>query len=60
MADEPTGNRDSQTGKEIVELLRRMVKERGKTAIVVTHDAGMVEAADLRFHIQDGKICSAQ
>jgi len=56
LADEPTGNLDTTKGREIVELLRRLVKERGKTAIVVTHDARIAGAADLRFHIQDGKI----
>jgi ABC-type lipoprotein export system ATPase subunit len=56
LADEPTGNLDTATGREIVELLRRLVKERGKTAIVVTHDAQIADAADLRFHIQDGRI----
>ncbi len=56
LADEPTGNLDTTAGREIVEVLRRLVKERGKTAVVVTHDAQIAEAADVRFHIQDGKI----
>lgn len=56
LADEPTGNLDTKTGKEIVALLSRLVKERRKTAIVVTHDAQIAEAADLRFYIQDGQI----
>lgn len=56
LADEPTGNLDTTKGREIVELLRRLVKERGKTAVVVTHDDQIADAADLRFHIQDGRI----
>ena len=56
LADEPTGNLDTKTGKEIVALLSRLVKERRKTAIVVTHDANIAEAADLRLHIEDGRI----
>jgi ABC-type lipoprotein export system ATPase subunit len=56
LADEPTGNLDTKTSKEIVTLLRNLVKERQKTAIVVTHDEAIAESADLRFHIQDGKI----
>lgn len=56
LADEPTGNLDTKTGKEIVGLLQNLVKERHNTAIVVTHDETIAEAADLRFHIQDGQI----
>jgi putative ABC transport system ATP-binding protein len=56
LADEPTGNLDTKTGDEIVTLLSRLVKERRKTAIVVTHDAHIAETADLRFYIQDGRI----
>jgi putative ABC transport system ATP-binding protein len=56
LADEPTGNLDTKTGEEIVALLSRLVKERQKTAIIVTHDAQIAEAADLRFYIQDGQI----
>lgn len=56
LADEPTGNLDTQTGTEVVALLSRLVKERQKTAIVVTHDAHIAETADLRLQIQDGRI----
>ncbi|MGQ0662930.1 MAG: ABC transporter ATP-binding protein [Pseudomonadota bacterium] len=56
LADEPTGNLDTKTGEEVVAVLARLVKERRKTAIVVTHDAHIAEAADLRLHIQDGRI----
>lgn len=56
LADEPTGNLDTKTGTEIVALLSHLVKERRKTALVVTHDEQIAGAADLRFHIQDGRI----
>jgi ABC-type lipoprotein export system ATPase subunit len=56
LADEPTGNLDTKTGEEIVALLSQLVQERGKTAIVVTHDENIARSASLRFHIQDGKI----
>lgn len=56
LADEPTGNLDSKTGKEIVDLLKKLVEERRKTVIVVTHNQSVVEATDLRLHIQDGRI----
>ncbi len=56
LADEPTGNLDTKTGDEIVALLGGLVKDRQQTAIVVTHDAHIAEAADVRLHIQDGRI----
>jgi len=60
LADEPTGNLDSATGEEIIRLLKQLVEERGKTVIVVTHDEGLARLADLRVHIQDGKILNEQ
>ena len=56
LADEPTGNLDTATGKGVVNLLRRLADERHKTVIVVTHDESIAQAADMRFHIQDGRI----
>jgi ABC-type lipoprotein export system ATPase subunit len=55
LADEPTGNLDSQTGKLIVALLRQLAKQ-GRTVIVVTHDASIAEVADVRLEMQDGRI----
>lgn len=60
LADEPTGNLDTKTGKEIVELLRQLVKEREKTAIIVTHDVAIEQVADMNVHIQDGKIIESE
>ena len=56
LADEPTGNLDTATGKGIVNLLRSLADERHKTVIVVTHDESIAQAADTRFYIQDGRI----
>ncbi len=56
LADEPTGNLDSATGKEIVNLLKSLAHEKNKTVIVVTHDEGIMDLSDIKFHIKDGKI----
>ncbi|MFH1054547.1 MAG: ABC transporter ATP-binding protein [Candidatus Altiarchaeota archaeon] len=56
LADEPTGNLDSETGKKIIELLRRINKEEGKTLIVVTHDQNIAKTSQHTIKIQDGMI----
>ena len=53
-ADEPTGNLDSKTGGGIVELLLSLVRDRGMTLVVVTHDAALALRGDRRLEIQDG------
>ncbi|HET6406710.1 MAG TPA: ABC transporter ATP-binding protein [Chthoniobacteraceae bacterium] len=53
-ADEPTGNLDSQTGETIVELLLNVVRESGKTLVVVTHDPKLAERGDRRLEMRDG------
>jgi putative ABC transport system ATP-binding protein/lipoprotein-releasing system ATP-binding protein len=53
-ADEPTGNLDSHTGEGIVELLLNLVRESGKTLIVVTHDPKLAERGDRRLEMRDG------
>lgn len=55
-ADEPTGNLDSHTSEEVMELMKRVVKEQKKTLVMVTHDAHLATYADRVFHIRDGKI----
>ncbi len=55
-ADEPTGNLDSRTGAEILELLRRSVEDYGQTTVMVTHDAKAAAIADRVFFLADGKI----
>jgi len=56
LADEPTGNLDSKTGKFIMNFLERMSKEKGKTVILITHDLDLVKYADRVVYIRDGEI----
>lgn len=55
-ADEPTGNLDSHTSKEVMELMKNVVKKQKKTLVMVTHDNELASYADRVFHIFDGKI----
>jgi putative ABC transport system ATP-binding protein len=56
LADEPTGNLDSKTGREIMELFGRLHKERGITVIFVTHDPTIAANAHRVIHIMDGVV----
>ena len=58
LADEPTGNLDSKTGTNIMQLLRRSCDELGQTIIVVTHDQRAASCADRVIFLQDGEIVS--
>ncbi len=55
-ADEPTGNLDSRTSEDVMNLMRRLVNEKKQTLIMVTHDNNLASYADRIFHIKDGKI----
>ena len=55
-ADEPTGNLDSKTGAEILELLRHSVEELGQTIVMVTHEARAAAIADKVLYLADGLI----
>ena len=55
-ADEPTGNLDSHTSKEVMELMQKVVREQKKTLVMVTHDNHLASYADRIFHIIDGEI----
>ena len=55
-ADEPTGNLDSSSSKEVLTLLRRAVDDWGQTIVMVTHDAGAAAMADRILFIADGRI----
>jgi putative ABC transport system ATP-binding protein len=55
-ADEPTGNLDSKTGSEILELLRHSVEEYGQTTVMVTHEPRAAAIADRVLFLADGKI----
>lgn len=56
LADEPTGNLDSENSKEIIQLLRYFNKEYNQTVIIITHDERIALAADRVIAIEDGKI----
>ena len=56
LADEPTGNLDSHTSEEVMELMQRVVREQKKTLVMVTHDDHLATYADRVFHIRDGRI----
>jgi putative ABC transport system ATP-binding protein len=55
-ADEPTGNLDSKTGAEILELLRHSVEDLGQTIVMVTHEARAAAIADRVLYLADGRI----
>jgi len=58
LADEPTGNLDSATGKQIIELLVGMNRRLGSTLVLVTHDAALAAHADRVVTLRDGRIVS--
>jgi putative ABC transport system ATP-binding protein len=56
IADEPTGQLDSETAGQIMRLLRTVVRSEGVTALVATHDPTLIGIADTVLHLEDGKI----
>ncbi|BCB80764.1 ABC transporter ATP-binding protein [Phytohabitans flavus] len=58
IADEPTGQLDSETGRSIMDLLRALVRARGMTALVATHDASLIDMADRVLMLRDGALAS--
>jgi len=56
LADEPTGNLDSENGRHVLELLMRLNREEGTTLVLVTHDALLAGHAERRIVLRDGKI----
>ncbi|BCJ71953.1 ABC transporter ATP-binding protein [Catellatospora sp. IY07-71] len=56
IADEPTGQLDSETGRQIMDLLRALVHARGMTALVATHDAALMDMADRVVTLRDGAL----
>lgn len=56
LADEPTGNLDSENSKEIIALLRRFNREFNQTVVIITHDERIALSADRVISVQDGKI----
>ena len=57
LADEPTGNLDSKSGLEILEILKKLNQEKGVTVIVITHESEIAEFADRTICLKDGSIC---
>jgi putative ABC transport system ATP-binding protein len=58
LADEPTGNLDSQTSREIMDLFRRLNAERGLTLVVITHERNIAECASRIVELRDGRVQS--
>ncbi len=56
LADEPTGNLDSQTSREIMELFSRLNQERGLTLVIITHERVIAECASRIVELRDGKV----
>jgi putative ABC transport system ATP-binding protein len=56
LADEPTGNLDSETGQKIFDLLHNLSRSENTTIIAVTHDLDIAGKTDCTFHLQDGKL----
>src|SRR6185503_14665398 len=56
LADEPTGNLDSKSGKTVLELLQKLVRDRGHTLLMVTHDPNAADHGTRLIRIRDGQI----
>ena len=59
LADEPTGNLDSKTGSQIMDVLKRFHTDAGQTIVMVTHDVALAESADRVLHLRDGQLTDA-
>src|SRR5207253_9206762 len=60
LADEPTGDLDTQTGAEVVQLMHSMAKQEGSSVVVVTHDPVVAERADRLVEMRDGRITRSE
>jgi putative ABC transport system ATP-binding protein len=56
IADEPTGQLDSETGSQVMRLLRTVVRAEGVSVLVATHDQGLIEVADDVLLLSDGQV----
>ncbi len=59
LADEPTGNLDTHTGQEVLDLLSRLNREEGRTIVIVSHDTSVTRFATQNIHLLDGKVQGA-
>ena len=59
LADEPTGNLDSATGRHVIDLLLQVNRSRGTTLVLVTHDPELAGFADITVHLRDGRVVPA-
>ena len=59
-ADEPTGNLDSKTSREIMSIIKKMAREYNQTIVMVTHDVEIAKYANKIINIHDGKIVSIE
>jgi putative ABC transport system ATP-binding protein len=60
LADEPTGQLDSSTGRAIMSLLRAIVRTEGLTAVVATHDPLLIDLADRVIELRDGRVIEGE
>lgn len=58
LCDEPTGALDDQTGRQVLTLLQRTVKESGMSVVVITHNAALIPMADRVIRVKDGRVAS--
>ncbi len=58
LADEPTAALDSKTGRDVVNLMQNLARERGCTILIVTHDNRILDIADRIIHMEDGQLAS--
>ena len=60
LADEPTAAIDTERGKTVMELFRKIAREKGSAVICVTHDRRMIEGFDHIYHVKDGRLSDSQ
>jgi len=60
LADEPTGNLDMETGRQILALMRHINLEQGRTVLVVTHNSAIAQIADRSLHLRSGEVVESR